>query len=50
LKNSKDIKFKPLECESGYFMTVSISGCESRIPKKYFEPNVNYEPDPNTLV
>ena len=27
-----------------------VTGCEDYIPKKYFEPNVNYEDDPNTLV
>jgi hypothetical protein len=31
-------------------MPVDIAGCEDKIPKKYFEPNHNYEPDPNSIV
>jgi aspartate/methionine/tyrosine aminotransferase len=31
-------------------MAVDISGCADKIPQKYFEPNVNYESDPSTLV
>lgn len=31
-------------------MPVSIKGCEAHIPEKYFYPNLNYEPDPNSIV
>ncbi len=44
LQESKTVKFKPTRCESGYFMAVDISGNEEFVPKKYFEPNINYEP------
>lgn len=50
LSESTGIKFEPTQCESGYFMSVDISGCESKIPPKYFVPNVNYENDPDTKV
>lgn len=50
MKKSKNIKFVPTRCESGYFLAVNISGCEDLIPKKYFSPNVNYEPDPKSIV
>lgn len=50
LAESTGIKFKPTIVESGYFMPVDISGCEDKIPAKYFEKNVNYEEDPNTQV
>jgi len=29
LKNADGIKFKPTQCESGYFLPLDISGCES---------------------
>ena len=48
MAHSTRIKFKPTSCESGYFMSVEISGCEDVIPEKYFIPNVNYEDDPDT--
>ena len=50
LRYSKNIKFRPTVVESGYFMPVDISGCESQIPAKYFVKNVNYEKDPHTKI
>lgn len=50
LAKSTGINFKPTVVESGYFMCVDVSGCEDKIPAKYFEKNVNYETDANTQV
>ena len=50
LDSSTDIKFKPTKCESGYFMPVDITEARQYIPEKYFQANMNYEEDSNTLV
>ena len=50
LSESSGIKFEATQCESGYFMSVDVSGCEDKIPAKYFHPNVNYETDQDTKV
>lgn len=31
-------------------MPIDVSGCEDKIPAKYFVPNVNYEDDKDTIV
>jgi hypothetical protein len=49
LSTTKNIKFKPTTCESGYFIAVDISGNESLIPEKYKKIG-NYEDDPNSLI
>jgi len=50
LKKATGIKFTPTVIESGYFMPVDVTGCEDKIPAKYFIKNVNYEDDANTNV
>ena len=50
VKRSKKVKFNPIACESGYFITADISSTRDLIPERYFKPNVNYEDDKNTLV
>jgi aspartate/methionine/tyrosine aminotransferase len=49
LKTTTNIKFKPSQCESGYFVALDVSGNEGLIPDRYKKPG-NYESDPNTLV
>jgi hypothetical protein len=49
LKTTSQVKFKPSQCESGYFVALDISGNEHLIPDKYKQPG-NYENDPKTLV
>lgn len=31
-------------------MPIDVTGCEDQIPAKYFEPNVNYEDDKDSIV
>ena len=50
LARSKNIEFKPIKCESGYFMAADISSARDMIPERYFRPNVNYEDDKDTIV
>merc|ERR1719242_713467 len=50
LAKSTGIQFKPTKIESGYFMPVDVTGCEDKIPAKYFVKNVNYEDDKDTVV
>ena len=50
LKRTSNIKFKPSQCESGYFVALDVSGNEDLIPDRYKQAGVNYENDPKTLV
>ena len=49
LKTTSNIKFKPSQCESGYFVALDVSGNEGLIPDRYRKPG-NYENDSNTQV
>lgn len=46
LSKATGINFTPTKIESGYFMPVDVSGCEDKIPAKYFVKNVPYEEKP----
>lgn len=50
VKRSNNIKFDPVTCESGYFITADISTTRDLIPDRYFKPNVNYEDDKDTII
>ena len=50
LSKSSKIKFKPSQCESGYFVAIDVSGNEGEIPERYKRAGVNYEEDEKTLV
>lgn len=50
LAKTTSFEFKPTLCESGYFMPVDVTNSRDLIPEKYFQANVNYEDDTNTLV
>ncbi len=50
LEKATGLKFTPTKVESGYFMCVDVTGCEDKIPAKYFAKNENYEDDKDTVV
>lgn len=51
IENAENFSLSPTICESGYFLPVTLpKNAKDLIPDKYFEPNVNYEDDAQTLV